>query len=349
MRILITGGAGMVGSHAAEYFARKNKKNKVVILDNFFRSKWLSYNKESVEHNWQFLSRYKNITRIKGDICLKKDLNNAIGKGVDVVIHAAGQPSVIFSMTYPHIDFRINALGTLNVLEEIRKKTKEAIIIYCSTNKVYGENIGIVPLRETNSRYEYRDIKGIKEDMSTDLTGHTPYGVSKLTGDIYMQEYAKLYKIKTNIFRMSCIYGTRQFGIEEQGWLCWFIIAAILKKPIKIFGNGKQVRDVLYVTDLIRAFESCIDKPTEGEIFNIGGGVNNNVSLLEFLDGLVNLLGNRPKIEFDDWRPSDQKVYISDLTKINKTLSWSPIIDKKEGIKLLFNWIKRNINFFKDL
>lgn len=348
MNILITGGAGLVGSHAAEHFAKKSKKNRVVIIDNLLRSKLFGEKKKTVEYNWLFLSRYKNIKRILGDIRCVNDLKRAIGKGVDVVIHTAGQPGVPLSMQYPDLDFEINTIGTFRVLEEIRKRSKNAIIIYCSTNKVYGENIDRVPLRELKTRYEYKTIKGIRENMPIDLTGHTPYGVSKLNGDLYMQEYGRLYKMKTNIFRMSCTYGTRQFGFEEQGWVAWFIIAALLKKRIKIFGNGKQVRDLLYVTDLIRAFEACINNPGQGEVFNIGGGTDNSVSLLEFIDELGKISGNKPKIEFSDWRPSDQKVYISDFSKVKSTYAWNPLINKKLGIRLLFKWVKENINLFKN-
>lgn len=347
MRILITGGAGLVGSHAAEYFAQKNKNNTIIIIDNLFRSRLFGRNKKTVEYNWRYLTRYKNITRILGDIRSKSDLRKAIGKGVDVVIHAAAQPGVPSSMKNPNIDFEINALGTFNVLEQVRKKSKDAIIIYCSTNKVYGENINRVSLKELKIRYEYKAVEGITENMPTDLTGHTPYGVSKLTGDLYTQEYARLYKMKTTVFRMSCTYGIRQFGFEEQGWVAWFIIATLLRKKIKIFGDGKQVRDLLYVTDLIRAFEMCISNPVYGDVFNIGGGIQNSMSLLEFIQILKEISGYNPRIEFSDWRPSDQKVYISDISKLKKTFGWKPLVNKRTGVEQLFNWAKENIGFFK--
>jgi CDP-paratose 2-epimerase len=347
MRILVTGGAGLVGSHAAEYFANKNKHNKIIIIDNLFRSRLFGQNKKSVEYNWRYLSKYSNITRILGDIRSESDLRRAIGKGVDVVIHAAGQPGVPTSISNPRIDFETNALGTFNVLEQTRKKSKNAIAIYCSTNKVYGENIDRIPLQETKSRYYYRNVKGIDESMSTDMSGHTPYGVSKLAGDLYVQEYGRLYKMRTTVFRMSCIYGIRQFGFEDQGWVAWFIIATLLKKTIRIFGNGKQVRDLLYVTDLIRAFEACINKPTLGEVFNIGGGLENNISLLEFMRLLSELSGLKTRVTFSDWRLSDQKVYISDTSKFNSMFGWEPLVDKKTGINLLYSWVKENLKFFK--
>ncbi len=339
MKILITGGAGLVGSHAAEYFAKK--KWSVVILDNLARSKIFGYDRWSVEYNWKYLEQYRNIKRIKGDVRNSKDVNVALDKGVDVVIHAAGQPGVPSSIRIPIEDFSINAFGTLNVLECTRKKSPKAIVVYCSTNKVYGENIDAIPLQEIKTRYIYKDIKGVTEDMLTDLTGHTPYGVSKLTGDLYTQEYAHLYGMKTAVFRMSCIYGSRQFGFEDQGWVAWFIIATLKNKPITIFGDGKQVRDLLYVEDLIRGYEAFINSNLRSGLFNIGGGSENTISLLEFIDEIENLLGKRPKINFSRWRISDQKVYISDISRIRKTLGWQPRISVKEGIRRLSDWLFR--------
>jgi CDP-paratose 2-epimerase len=344
MRILITGGAGLVGSHAAEYFARK--KCEVVVLDNLMRSQIFGYDKGSVEYNWKFLGQYRNIKRIKGDVRNAQDVNSALGKGVDAVIHTAGQPGVPSSVRIPLEDFAINALGTLNVLECTRKKSPRATIVYCSTNKVYGENIDKIPLKELKTRYVYKDMAGVNEDMLTDLTGHTPYGVSKLTGDLYTQEYAHIYKMKTAVFRMSCIYGARQFGFEDQGWVAWFIIATLKNKPITIYGNGKQVRDLLYVEDLIKGYEAFMNSKLQHGIFNIGGGPKNTTSLLEFIEEIEKLLGKRPKITFSDWRPSDQKVYISDISKIKKTLGWQPKISVKEGIKRLTDWVVKNESYF---
>src|SRR3989338_3969491 len=174
MKILITGGAGLVGSHSAEFFALNNQKNKVIVLDNLMRSKIFGYDKDSVEYNWNYLKKFKNVRRIKGDVRNHKDVAKAIGSGVDVVIHTAGQPGVPSSVRKPKEDFSINAFGTLNVLEAARKKSKNTVIIYCSTNKVYGENVDKIPLQELDKRYVYDGIKGVSESMSTDLTGHTP-------------------------------------------------------------------------------------------------------------------------------------------------------------------------------
>lgn len=346
MKILITGGAGLVGSHCAEFFAKVNKKNKVIVLDSLMRSQIFGYNKATVEYNWNYLKKFKNVEHVKGDVRNDRDVFRAIGKGVDVVIHTAGQPGVPSSVRMPKEDFSINAFGTLNVLEAVRKKSKNTIFIYCSTNKVYGENVDKIPLKELRKRYVFDGIKGVSEDMCTDLTGHTPYGVSKLVGDLYVQEYSHIYKMKTGVFRMSCTYGTRQFGFEDQGWVAWFIIATFFNKPITIYGNGKQVRDMLYVDDLVDAFNRFINSGLNRGLFNIGGGPDNTISLLEFLDDLEKLTGKIPKVKFLHWRPSDQKVYISDTSRLEKNLNWKIRTPVKIGIKKLFDWIKENEGYF---
>jgi len=346
MRILVTGGAGLVGSHCAEFFATNDSKNEVIVLDNLLRSKIFGYDKASVEYNWNYLKQFKNIARIKGDVRNDRDVRKAISRGVDVIIHTAGQPGVPSSVRIPKEDFSINAFGTLNVLEEARKKSKETNFIYCSTNKVFGENVDKIPLIEKEKRYAFKDVKGVNEDTCTDLTGHTPYGVSKLVGDLYTQEYSYIYKMKTAVFRMSCTYGTRQFGFEDQGWVAWFIIATLFNKPITIYGDGKQVRDMLYVDDLVDAFNRFINGDLERGLFNIGGGPDNTISLLEFLDELEILTGKRPKVNFADWRPSDQKVYITDTTKLEKTLDWKIKTHVKDGIQKLTKWVEENASYF---
>ena len=336
-RILVTGGAGLVGSHTAEYYAKGG--NKVVILDNLMRSRLFNYDKESVEYNWNYLDRYENIRKIKGDVRNKEDVNKAIGEGIDVVVHTAAQPGVPSSVRMPREDFDINAFGTLNVLECLRQKSPKAAFIYCSTNKVYGENVDKIPLEELEKRYVYAGTKGVSENMSIDQTGHTPYGASKYVGDIYTQEYAHIYGMKTAVFRMSCIYGPRQFGFEDQGWVAWFIIAVLTNQPITIFGNGKQVRDLLYVEDLVKAYDKFASTDVKHGVYNIGGGYQNTISLLEFLDILKEELGKKPKISFLDWRPSDQKVYITDILKVKKELNWRPSINPREGVKKLIDWV----------
>lgn len=344
MRILVTGGAGLVGSHTADYYAKRGEE--VIVLDNLMRSQLFGYDKKSVEYNWHWLERHQNIKLIKGDVRNEEDVKKAIGEGVDVVIHAAGQPGVPLSIRIPKEDFSINAFGTLNVLECVREICPEAAFVYCSTNKVYGENVDGIPLEEQETRYVYKNTKGVTEQMSVDHTGHTPYGASKYVGDLYTQEYARIYGMKTGVFRMSCIYGTRQFGFEDQGWVAWFIIAILSGKPITIYGDGKQVRDLLYVDDLVQAYDFFVRSNIRHGVWNIGGGTENITSLLEFIDFLEKETGEKAKITFSDWRASDQKVYISDLSKIKKELGWKPYISPKNGYRMLITWVKENPTLF---
>jgi CDP-paratose 2-epimerase len=204
-----------------------------------------------------------------------------------------------------------------------------------------------IPLIEEEKRYKYNGARGVTEDMTVDLTGHTPYGVSKYAGDMYAQEYAHVYGMRTAVFRMSCIYGTRQFGFEDQGWVAHFIISNILKRRITIYGNGKQVRDVLYVEDLIAAYDRFFKSGIKHGVYNIGGGTDNTMSLLELIDMLEDETGIKMKYDFDDWRPSDQKVYISDISRVSKALGWSPKASPREGVNILVKWVKDNRKLFK--
>lgn len=344
MRILITGAAGMVGSHAAEYFA--NKGDEVIAFDNLMRSRLFASNKESVEYNWKYLAKFKNVKKIIADVRDRRQLRSAIGKGVDAVIHTAGQPGVPSSVRDPRLDFDINAFGTFNTLETLREMSPMAKFVYCSTNKIYGENVDKIPLVKKATRYQYKNIKGVNEDLPMDKTGHTPYGASKYVGDIYTQEYGHIYKMHTAVFRMSCIYGTRQFGFEDQGWVAHFIIAAILNRPIIIYGDGKQVRDLLYASDLVSAFDKFISGDYGHDVFNIGGGPENTSSLLEFLSRVKAISGKAPKITYKGWRPSDQKVYISDTSKVKKALNWKPKVDLDAGIEKLVKWVIDNKKIF---
>jgi len=346
-RVLITGGAGLVGSHAAEYYAKKG--DEVIILDNLMRSNIFGYNKETVKYNWEYLRRYP-IRRILGDVRNEKDVDKAIECGVDLVIHTAGQPGVPSSISNPMEDLDINGRGTLVVLENIKRECPKATFIYCSTNKVYGENVSALEVLDTGIRYEYENIwkrsGGIDEGMLVDHTGHTPYGVSKLTGDLYAQEYAHLHGLKTGVFRMSCTYGPRQFGLEEQGWVAWFIIATVMAKLITVFGDGKQVRDLLYVEDLIEAFDKFHESKIPHGVYNVGGGPDNTLSLLEFLKIVQKETGKIPYWYNTDWRPSDQKVYVSNINKLKEELGWTPKTDYRKGIKQITEWVQKNKTFF---
>ncbi|MFH1046338.1 MAG: NAD-dependent epimerase/dehydratase family protein [Candidatus Omnitrophota bacterium] len=343
MKVLVTGAAGLVGSHAAEYYALQGQE--VVAFDNLIRPRLFGSDKKSVGYNWDYLGKYRNIARVIGDIRDEVQVAEAMQK-VDVVIHAAAQPGVPSSARIPREDFTINAYGTLNVLEALRQHAPKATFLYCSTNKVYGENLDRYELVEEKTRYRYKEVAEISESVSVDQAGHTPYGVSKYTGDLYTQEYARLYGLRTAVFRMSCIYGTRQFGFEDQGWVAWFVIAALLDKPITIFGNGKQVRDLLYVEDLIRAFDAFINSKLRHGVFNIGGGKENSISLLEFLELLPKKAGKKPAVQFSQWRPLDQKVYISDISKIRAALGWQPRISITEGLERLVTWAEQQKSLF---
>jgi len=348
MKVLITGGAGFVGSHVAEHYAKRN--NEVLVFDNLSRAVLLGHDTSNTMYNWNYLRKYDNIEFVKGDIRDSKAVEQ-VSKDVDVIVHAAAQTAVTTSIKDSRIDFEINAIGTFNVLEAARKSKSNPAVVFCSTNKVYGDNVNKIAVKKQDTRYVFNDPKyknGIPETFFTDLCEHTPYGASKLAADIYVQDYAQRNEIDAAVFRMSCIYGTRQFGVEDQGWVAWFTIATLLSKPITIYGDGKQVRDVLYVTDLVRAFDAFMqkrDKIHHG-VYNIGGGIKNTLSLLELLDLLEKLTGKRSKILYKDWRPSDQKVYISSILKAQKELGWGPEVGPQDGVNKLVAWVKENKQLF---
>lgn len=346
MKVVITGAGGFVGFHAAECMAEKG--NEVVAIDNLSRA-WLLKSNLNMSYNWRYLAGIKRIRRVKGDILNPRSTLKELGN-CDAIIHAAAQTAVTTSLTDPVTDMRVNAMGTLNVLEAARRAKTDPALVFCSTNKVYGDNVNKVPIRENPDSYSFADEpNGISEDFSIDRTGHTPYGSSKLAADIYVQDYAHTYGLKTIVFRMSCIYGTRQFGVEDQGWVAWFAIASVLGQPITIYGDGKQVRDVLYVDDLVRGFELTIrnSKALRGEIFNIGGGHMNTLSLLKLLQILEKLTGRKPQLKFSDWRPHDQKVYISDIRKAKEKLGWEPKIHPATGVGRLVEWVEKNRSLFR--
>jgi len=344
-RILVTGGAGFIGSHVAEYYAKRGEE--VVVLDNLSRTEILGKVVGDPLYNWNYLKQYGNVKLVKGDIRSFEQVREA-ARDVDAIIHVAAQVAVTTSIANPRIDFEINALGTFNILEAAR--LEDASLIFTSTNKVYGENVNKIPVIERETRYEYADPKfreGIPETFPIDLTGHSPYGCSKLAADIYVQDYAHTYGLKTGVFRMSCIYGERQFGVEDQGWVSWLTIATLTGKPITIYGDGKQVRDVLYVEDLIDAFDKFLNSKLKHEVFNIGGGPKNTLSLLELLEMLKSMSGANPKVSFAEWRPADQKVYISNINKARVLLNWEPKTSPEDGVKRLVNWVSNNIKLFK--
>lgn len=343
-KVLVTGGAGFIGSHAAERFAADG--HPVTVLDNLSRAKLLKKDDRNARFNWEHLGSLPNITLREGDVRDPATVREA-AEGVEVIVHAAAQTAVTTSVTDPRQDFENNVIGAFNVVEAARDAKSRPAVVFCSTNKVYGENVNGVPLEERDTRWAFAGAaaSGIAETFSVDRCEHTPYGCSKLTGDLYMQDYAHLYGIKTGVFRMSCIYGTRQFGMEDQGWVAWFTIAAMTGQPITVFGDGKQVRDLLWVDDLVDAYRAFLGSDHPHGVYNMGGGPGNTLSLLELLDHLRERIGDI-SVSFGDWRPSDQKVYVSDITHARKQLGWEPRVAPREGVERLIDWVEAHRDRF---
>jgi CDP-paratose 2-epimerase len=266
---------------------------------------------------------------------------------VDVIVHLAGQVTVTNSVTNPREDFESNALGTFNALEAARLSGRNPIFLYASTNKVYGgmEDVKVI---EEPTRWLYQDLEhGCPETQPLDF--HSPYGVSKGSGDQYTRDYSRIYGLRSVVFRQSCIYGPRQFGIEDQGWLAWMMIAALSGQQITIYGDGKQVRDVLHVQDLLNAYDAAIEKidVAKGQVYNVGGGKHNILAIwAEFGPILERLLGKKIDVARADWRPGDQRAFYADVRKAQRELDWSPRIDLEEGLDLLFEWVKTNKELF---
>ncbi|OGK56339.1 CDP-paratose 2-epimerase [Candidatus Roizmanbacteria bacterium RIFCSPLOWO2_02_FULL_38_10] len=333
MRVLITGGAGFIGINLAANLLKQ--KHQVHIFDNLSRT-GTNYNLEWLKQN------QPKFEFTKGDIRNYEKIKPQIEKA-DVVYHLAAQVAVTTSVVNPREDFEINLLGSFNILEAIRNSKNKPILLYASTNKVYGD-LGDVKITETKSAYKFKDLtQGISETQPLDF--HSPYGCSKGAADEYIHDYSRIYGIKTIIFRQSCIYGQHQFGIEDQGWLAWFTIAVLLNKPITIYGNGKQTRDVLHVDDLVRAYGAAINhiNKTKGQIYNIGGGKSNAISVYhEFVPMLKNILKQNISVKFGPTRPGDQLIFVSDNRKAKADFKWQPKISKEDGIKKLIRWISAN-------
>jgi CDP-paratose 2-epimerase len=338
-KTLITGGAGFIGSNYADRCITRG--DQVVIFDN------LSRNGSKLNLEWLQQKHGKDSFKlILGDVCHADEIKVA-AKDAQRIVHLAAQVAVTTSVTDPRNDFQINSLGTFNTLEAARASGNNPSFVYSSTNKVYGgmEDVKVV---ELETRYDYANLpEGASESQPLDF--HSPYGCSKGSGDQYVRDYYRIYGLPTTVFRQSCIYGTRQFGVEDQGWVAWFIIAAISGHPITIYGNGKQVRDILFVDDLLDAYDAALTQPEKsaGQIFNVGGGRSNTISVwLEFAPMLEKLLGKKIDVAWGDWRPGDQPVFISDIAKAKRILNWSPKISAQQGIEKLFNWVKASQNLF---
>lgn len=336
--MLITGGVGFIGTNASLSFAQKGWN--VTVLDNFSRM--------GAEANLVWLRERANLSVVRMDVRDSDSVEKVFADTpYDVVLHLAAQVAVTSSVLDPRSDFEINALGTFNVIEALRKWRPEAHFLFASTNKVYGrmENVAVT---ERAGRYEYdRLAQGVAEDQALDF--HSPYGCSKGAADQYILDYGRIYGLRSTCFRQSCIYGPRQFGVEDQGWVAWFIIAAVLNRNITIYGDGKQIRDILHVHDLIKAYESAIDRPEKatGQAFNIGGGAGNTLSLLELISILEKLLGKDIPLTFSTWRPGDQPVFVCDVRKANTLLSWAPLIGVNAGVFGLVEWVRNNEALFR--
>lgn len=342
MKVIITGGCGFIGVNVA--IRHLEKQDEVIIVDDLSR--------KGTQNNLDYLN-----TKYKGqfdfylvDITNPNKLHEALYKHMDASIfyHLAAQVAVTTSITDPYTDFRINAWGTFVVLELLRQCKFKGKVIYSSTNKVYGSMEHLV-YKESNTRYYvdgYDD--GIAFNEKTLLDFHSPYGVSKGSAEQYVHDYSRIYGLNTTVFRQSCIYGKFQMGSLDQAWISWLFLNAIKDKPITIYGTGKQVRDILFVDDLIDAYLLAFnnDVTSKGSIYNVGGGIKNTLSLLEYLEILETKLNKKLIVTFEDFRAGDQKIYVSDNSKAIKELGLEVKIDKQKGIEELIKWTTDNIDRF---
>lgn len=341
MKVLVTGGCGFIGSHACEYYVSKG--DKVISYDNMTKYELMRTGyviEEARNYNWNYLKKL-GVKLVKADIGnFQELLDNA--QGSDFIIHTAAQPAMTISWEDPVLDFTTNCIGTFNVLEVARRL--KIPVVSCATIHVYGNEIN-KKLKEGKTRY-IRNPQAINEEYVTLKGAITPLHASKGTGDIYVKAYIDTYKLKAASFRLTGLYGPQQFGGEDHGWVANFCIRAVLGIPITIYGSGKQVRDILYVTDVIRAFDAFYHHPKPG-IFNIGGGKENMISLLECIELISIILKKRLKVNFAPDRLGDLRYFVCDIKKAKRDLEWLPTIKPREGIEKLIAWIKENINLFK--
>jgi len=333
-KALVTGGAGFIGFHLASRLLHEGME--VVLADNFSRPGSESRRDELVER-WG--SARFSCHRI--DVADFEPLLDLV-RGSDRIYHLAGQVAVTESVIDPLLDFEWNARGTLNLLEAVRRSGEDPIILYSSTNKVYG-SLESVEIREAPTRYLMPGFPhGIPETHPLDF--HSPYGCSKGAGDQYMLDYHRIYGLRTVVFRQSCIYGPWQSPTEGQGWIAWFARAALHSSPITICGTGKQVRDVLYVEDLLEAFEAAVRhiEHSAGQAFNIGGGPRHSVSVWqEFRNNLEEAAGQLPPTVSTSARPGDQRVYVSDIRKAGRLLGWAPKVPLSQGLSKVVEWLRQ--------
>ncbi len=337
--VLIFGGAGFIGSNLAQRLLETTDA-KVHIFDNLSRS--------GVRHNLDQLQKMAagsgRLQITVGDVRDAAMVERAVRYATEIY-HFAAQVAVTTSLLDPRLDFDVNLGGTLNILEAARKCGRRPFLLFTSTNKVYGEMPTHAVVRRP-TRCEYVDIPGISESQPLDL--HSPYGCSKGAADQYVRDYGRMFGIPTVVFRMSCIAGPRQFGNEDQGWVAHFLYSAVRGLPVVIYGDGRQVRDVLCVHDLIRAMELVRAKTelTAGQIYNIGGGPENTVSLLEIMERIQAITSRRIEYDQDDPRPGDQLVYVTDFTKLRRDTAWRPEFTVSQTLTQIYEWWKRNRELF---
>ncbi|MFQ3675354.1 MAG: NAD-dependent epimerase/dehydratase family protein [Endomicrobiia bacterium] len=341
MKVLVTGGCGFVGSNVCEYYIKKGAK--VIAYDNMTKHELLrtGYNAEKIrDYNVNYL---KNL----GCYVVKSDVRNKevlfeYASECDFIIHTAAQPAVTISIEDPNMDFTTNVLGTFNVLEAARQFNIP--VISCATIHVYGNKINL-ELKEEKTRY-IRTPSGIDEEYP--LLGGiiTPLHASKASADIYVRMYIETYKIKAASFRLTGLYGPKQFGGEDHGWVANFCIRAVLGLPITIYGSGKQVRDILYISDLLAAFDAFYKNQIPG-IYNIGGGEMSMISLVDCVSLIEKIFDKKVDIKFEPERFADLKYFVCNINKAVKNISWKPVVTPEVGVKNLISWVKDNIELFK--
>lgn len=341
MKVLVTGGCGFLGSHVCQYYISNG--HEVVSYDNMTKHE-LSRTGFAVSaarnYNWDYLEGL-GVSLVKADVRNYDELLEH-AKDCDYIIHTAAQPAMTISWEDPGLDATTNVMGTFNVLEAARKLNIP--VACCATVHVYGNRIN-ESLTEDKTRY-VREPEGIDELCPTLEGSLTPLHASKGAGDIYIRAYIDTYQVQAASFRLTGIYGTRQFGGEDHGWVANFAIRAILDWPLTIFGTGKQMRDIIYATDVCRAFDAFYQNRKPG-IYNIGGGHATMTSLLECIDLLEELLGKKPDVKFEADRPGDLRYFVCDISKAQKNLGWQPQVMPEEGVGMLVDWVKDNIELFE--
>ncbi len=334
--VVITGGAGFIGTNLADRYLSAGQA--VILYDNLSRA--------GVEQNWKWLRQtHGSLVRLEeGDVRDARRLGRVV-REASQVFHFASQVAVTTSLVDPIEDFEVNARGTLNLLEGLRALDNPPPLIFTSTNKVYGDLLDVA-LEMNQGRYEPKDSMvrqhGFGEERP--LHFHSPYGCSKGSAGQYVLDYARTFRVPGIVFRMSCIYGPHQFGTEDQGWVAHFIIRGLEQRAITIYGDGRQVRDILFVDDLVNAFllgQKHIGT-LAGEAFNIGGGPRNTISLLELLKQISELQGGELSAEFDEWRTADQRYYVSDIRKFSQATGWVPRVGVRAGIARLYQWLQES-------